>query len=188
MIIHKSHSKTDLIDLINHLNLKIVFSHQDNKKNIQDKINQFINENKDIDIKNNFYNIDNKDGLISYLQNINSKKTLTIKEKNNVMLICKRIIQYCKNNYEFDFAQYDSLQDLQDDMDYIKQFGDIPSVRRCCRLMNEDPKFGGINFTPLISPQVKKDLDEKKITKKTYFTKLKIRRATPENPIIVYFD
>ena len=34
MLIHKSHSKTDLTELINNLNLKIVFSHQDNKKNI----------------------------------------------------------------------------------------------------------------------------------------------------------
>ena len=37
MLIHKSHSKTDLIDLINHINLKVVFSHQDNKRNIQTK-------------------------------------------------------------------------------------------------------------------------------------------------------
>ena len=188
MFIHKSHSKTDIIDLINNLGLKVVFSHQDNKKDIHDKINDFINNNKELNFDNNFYNIQSKDGLISYLQNINPKKTLTIKEKNNVMLICKRIIQYCKNNYEFDFAQYDSLQDLQDDMDYVKQFGDIPSVRRCCRLMNEDPKFGGIKFIPFISPQVKKDLDDKKITKTNHYYKLAIRRSTPEEPIIVYFD
>ncbi len=37
MIIDKSHSKADLIDLINLLELKIEFSHADNKKDIQDK-------------------------------------------------------------------------------------------------------------------------------------------------------
>jgi len=36
--IDKSHSKTDLIDLINTLNVPIVFSHQHNKKDIQDKL------------------------------------------------------------------------------------------------------------------------------------------------------
>lgn len=186
MIIHKSHSKTDLIDLINHLNLKIVFSHQDNKKDIQDKIVESLKGS--IKIEKNFYNIENKDGLIQYLINKNSKKILTIKEKNNVMMLCKHIIQYCKNNYDLEFTKYDNAKELQDDLDFIKQFGDIPSVRRCCRLMNNDPKFTGITFIPLISPQVKKELDEKKTTKTTFMYKLKIRHSTPEDPIIVSFD
>ena len=57
MIIHKSHSKTDLIDLINHINLKVVFSHQDNKRNIQDKLYELL-ETQFI-IETNFYNIIN---------------------------------------------------------------------------------------------------------------------------------
>ena len=64
MIIHKSHSKTDLIDLINHINLRVVFSHQDNKRNIQDKLYELL-ETQFI-IETNFYNIINKDGLIPY--------------------------------------------------------------------------------------------------------------------------
>jgi hypothetical protein len=186
MIIHKSHSKTDLIDLINHLNIKIVFSHQDNKKDIQDKLIETLKGS--IKIEKNFYNIENKDGLIQYLINKNSKKILTIKEKNNVMMLCKHIIQYCKNNYDLEFTKYDNVKELQDDLDFIKQFGDIPSVRRCCRLMNNDPKFKGTTFTPLISPQVKKELDDKKVVKKTHLYNLKIRHATPEDPIIVSFD
>jgi hypothetical protein len=78
MFIHKSHSKTDIIDLINNLGLKVVFSHQDNKKSIHDKINDFIENNKETKFDKNFYNIETKDGLISYLQNINPKKTLWI--------------------------------------------------------------------------------------------------------------
>ena len=70
----------------------------------------------------------------------------------------------------------------------IKQFGDIPSVRRCCRLMNEDVKTGGIKYVPLISPQVKKDLEQKNNVKKVKNYKLTIRYATPEQPIILYFD
>ena len=187
MIIHKSFSKTDLIDLINTLNLKIVFSHQDNKKDIQNKIVEFLS--KPIPkIEKNFYHIENKDGLIVYLQNKNPKKSLSIKEKNNVMMLCKHIIQYCKNNYELEYTKYKNIQELQDDMDFIKQFGDVPSVRRCCRLMNEDPKFSHYKFIPLISPQVKKVLDEKKTIKISYLTSLKVRHSTPENPVIVYFD
>jgi len=186
MLIHKSHSKTDLIDLINNLGLKIVFSHQDNKKDIQSKLLKIFEEK--FEIKNNFYKIENKDGLISYLTNVNPKKTLTIKEKNNVMMLCKHIIQYCKNNYDLGYTKYDNIKELQDDMDFIKQFGDIPSVRRCCRLMNGDSKFAGYKFIPFISPQAQKELDDKKVVKTKNLNILKIRRSTPEDPVIVYFD
>lgn len=186
MIIHKSHSKTDLIDIINHLNLKIQFSHQDNKKNLQDKLIGYIMT--DFKIDNNFYKIQNKTELITFLTNKNPKKILTIKEKNNVMLICKYIISYCKNNYDLGYTKYKDYQELIDDMDYIKQFGDIPSVRRCCRMINDDVKTGGRKFKPLISPQVQKELDEKNIIKGNTLNIMKIRKSTPDDPIIIYFD
>jgi len=185
-MIHKSHSKTDLIDLINDLLLDIHFSHQDNKKNLQDKFIEFMKTQ--FSIKKNFYNINDKDELIQYLKNPNPKKTLTIKEKNDVMMICKHIIQYCKNNFDLSLCKYKNYQDLIDDMDYIKQFGDIPSVRRCCRLMNEDVKTGGVKFIPLISPQVQRDLDEKKTIKSRTLEILIIRRAEPGEKILVNFD
>lgn len=186
MMIHKSHSKTDIIELINNLDLKVVFSHQDNKKDIQNKLVELLCT--PITIKPNFYNIENKDGLIHFLSNINPKKTLSIKEKNNVMILCKHIIQYCKNNYDLEHSKYNTLKELQDDMDYVKQFGDIPSVRRCCRLINNDPKFSGCKFTPLISPQAQKELDDKKTVNTKTLNILKIKRGTREHPIVVYFD
>jgi phage host-nuclease inhibitor protein Gam len=186
MIIDKSHSKTDLIDLINDLNLPVVHSHQDNKKDIQDKFIHCLNEK--LTIPENFYKIKTKEDLINYIKNKNPKKTLSIKEKQDVMKICKKIIQYCKSNYDLENTDYNNYQELIDDMDYIKQFGDIPSVRRCCRLMNDDVKTSGIKFIPLISPQVKKELEEKNNVKAVKTYKLTIKRATPEQPIVLYFD
>ena len=186
MIIHKSFSKADLIEIINTLDLKVVFSHQDNKRNIHSKLNECLKDK--IDIKPNLYNIENKDGLIQYLQKQNTKKTLTIREKNDVMSICKKIIQYCKNDYFLECTKYKSFVDLKDDMDYIKQFGDIPSVRRCCRLMNSDPSFTDYKFIPLISPDIQKLLDEKRIIKTIKINKLVIKRAPPGKPFLVRFD
>ena len=187
MIIDKTHSKTDLIELINDIGLPIVFSHQDNKRDIQAKYHEMLK--KSFPIKHNFYKIETIDGLKNYLENTNPKKTLSIKEKQNVMLLCKHIINYCKNGYDIGTSKYDSPKDLQDDMDFIKQFGDIPSVRRCCKLINDDFHFVGINFKPYISPQTQKILDEKVSTNTKKSTlKLKIRVATAEEPIWVYFD
>tara|TARA_R100000657_G_C4680142_1_gene128153 strand:+ start:10 stop:567 length:558 start_codon:yes stop_codon:yes gene_type:complete len=185
-MIHKSHSKNDLIDLINHLGLKIVFSHQDNKKDIQNKLKDYLRG--DIEIKNNYFNIEDKDQLINYLEKQNPKKLLTTKEKNEVMNIAKFIINYCKAGYDLNCSKYESIQEIIDDMDYIKQFGDIPSVRRCCKLLKDDMKLIGITFKPYISPQVQKTLEDKKVYKSVQYTNIKIRHATPENPIILTFD
>jgi len=186
-MIHKTFSKTDLTDLINILNLPIVFSHQDCKADIQCKLITFL-KNKKISIEANYYDIKNRDDLLSYLKNKNPKKILNIKEKSDVMKICKSIIQYCKNNFDITACDYTTLKEIEDDMDYIKQFGDVPSVRRCCRLLKEDPKFCGKDFKPLISPQVQRELDEKYKLKRVYPYKLTIRYSTPENPVILYFD
>jgi len=187
MIIHKSHSKNDMIELINLLNLPIVFSHQDNKKMIQEKLISVLNTS--FEIKNNYFKIETKQDLIDWLINKNPKKTLNVKEKNDVMLIAKHIINYCKNNYNIDTSlKYNNHKEIEDDIDYIRQFGDIPSVRRCCKLLQSDPYFCKSQFKPLISPQIKKELEEKQYTKHVHLNILKIRYSTPENPVIVYFD
>lgn len=183
MIIEKSHSKADLIDLINLLELKVVFSHQDNKKDIQDKLIELLES--DILIKKNYYKIENKEGLINFLTKKNPKKILSIKEKNDVMQICKNIINYCKGGYSIDSCDvYNNIKDISDDLDYIKQFGDIPSVRRACKLIKLCPVLGMNDYNPLISPQVQKRLDEKKKVKTIQYATLKIKREK----IILKFD
>ena len=185
-LIHKSHSKNDLIDLINLLHLPVVFSHSDNKKTIHEKLDSLLKT--DFEIKKNYYKIDNKDGLKVFLSNKNPKKVLTIKEKQEVMSIAKFIINYCKSGFNLDSSmKYNSYQGIKDDMDYIKQFGDIPSVRRCCKLLKDDINMTEI-FKPLISPQVQKELADKSFSKFQHLKILKIRRSTPDNPVIVYFD
>jgi hypothetical protein len=177
MIIEKSHSKADLIDLINLLELNIVFSHQDNKKDIQDKLIELLES--DILIKKNYYKIENKDGLVNFLTKKNPKKILSIKEKNHVMQISKNIINYCKGGYNINSCLiYNNIKDISDDLDYIKQFGDIPSVRRACKLIKQCPLLSMNDYNPLISPQVQKRLDEKKRVKNIQYASLKIKRGT----------
>jgi len=68
-------------------------------------------------------------------------------------------------------------------MNYIKQYGDIPSVRRCCKLMNNCCKVKEV-FKPLISPQVKQMLQEKAVSKKQVINCLTIKREQ----IVLSFD
>ena len=70
MIIHKSHSKTDLIDIINFCNLPIIFNHSDNKKSLHKKY-QVLFKQENIRIENNHFRINNLHGLQEYLETIN---------------------------------------------------------------------------------------------------------------------
>tara|TARA_R110002126_G_scaffold138407_1_gene282816 strand:+ start:467 stop:1024 length:558 start_codon:yes stop_codon:yes gene_type:complete len=168
MNIHKSHSKTDLIDLINYLGLPIVFNHSNNKKELHEKMHTCIeSSDRGAFLPENHFGIDTMGHLSIYLRKANPKKTLSIKEKSDVMTICKGLIVYCNGNYDLNLSpQYSDTQSILDDALYIKNFGDIPSVRRACRLLKGDPKFVGQHFDPIISPQVMKTLDEKASLKK----------------------
>lgn len=183
LIIHKSWSKADLQHMINTLDLKIVFGHGDSKKDLQNKLIQYIKDNKSIDIVlEPCYNIKDRDGLIYKLTNSNPKKTLNVKEKADVMAICKKIIWYCKNHYMLESVDYNNVKEIYDDMDYIKQFGQIPSVRRCCKLMNENIECDR-KFTPLVPVEIQQKLDEKKEQKL-----LPLRAVVRRGKFIVRFD
>lgn len=158
--IHKSFSKQDLVDIINTLDLPVVFSHANNKNDIQEKLNDLFENNKDITFEDNVYKVKSIHELHIFLCGKNPKKTLNVKEKKQVMTICKEIVKYCKNGYVLMKTNYKTEKDLEDDMLFIIQFGDLPSVRRVCRLMNENI-MKTRNYYPIISPQVQKELDEK---------------------------
>ena len=187
MIIHKSFSKLELTEIIEDLSLSITFTRNDSKLILQEKLINYIKNNK-IDIISNYYKIKNQEELILFLTNSNPKKTLSIKQKNDVMLIARNIINYTKVNYQIENSTYNNLKDLIDDLDYIKQFGDIPSVRRACRLMNLDNNFMANRFIPLISEKEKLKLDKKKLLKEKYTPYISIRHSTKKSPIILYFD
>ena len=185
MNIHKSHSKTDLIDLINYLGLPIVFNHSNNKKELHEKINECIaSANRNAFLQENHFNIGTMNQLIVYLQKSNPKKSLSIKEKNDVMAIAKALIAYSLGNYDLNLTnQYKDTQGILDDALYIKNYGDIPSVRRACKLLKSDPKFQGQHFDPLISPQVLKTLAEKDALKKPA-----LRYSFQRKTVVITFD
>jgi len=159
--IHKSFSKKDLIDLINNLYLKIVFSFADSKSTLQKKISEYIINNIDNKIPNNFYNIYNIRQLQLYLSNKNPKKILSVKEKQNIMNICKNILNYINTGCIVEICPcYNTHQEVHDDMLYIVQYCDVPSCRRVVKLMNKNKPLKD-HYIPVISPQVQKQLKEK---------------------------
>jgi len=167
MSIHKSHSKQELIDIINDLQISnIELSHSDTKSDTHAKILAYMDDNPTDKYLDNVYRINDTHDLRVYLNNQNPKKNLSVKEKAVVMGICKEITRFAKSNYIVQNTRYASIKELEDDMMYITQYGDLPSVRRAVKLMNDNIQRTR-HWTCVISPQVKKVIDEKEEQKRT---------------------
>jgi len=159
MIIHKSHSKNEICKLIDLLGISINNPKQYRKVELSAL---FLHELCELDfIKPSVYlPFTNVIELKHYLTNSNPNKLLTIKEKGQVIHICKKIKHFCRNNYCIKLTDYTDIQDLYKDARYIQNYGAIPSVRKALKELNQNPnKPETIN--PFIPDHIKKELDIK---------------------------
>jgi mRNA degradation ribonuclease J1/J2 len=112
-----------------------------NKAQIQMKIIETLDYFDKINPDMDYFFIETKEDLIKYLEYPNPHKTLTIKEKDDVMSRCKKIINYSRNNYFLMPSSYLSFDDVYTDGVHISKHGGIPSVRKAIELLNKDPKL-----------------------------------------------
>ena len=104
-----------------------------------------------------------------YLQKPNPDKILSVKQKQKIMRFTKEVIVYCNNGFNLDYSIFNSYEEIHIPMTDISIHGDIPSVRRSIKLLNEDPNLKE-KIVPIISNKMKKQLEKKKNKKvKTYY-------------------
>ena len=179
MLIDKSHSKKDIINLF--LKVEVVIDKKLSKGLIINNIEEYFKDCKYND------SIKNLTELKFILQNENKRQRPNLEEKNIIMFKCKKIVKWATSNYIYDPSTYNSIGEVYNDILYIHKWGDIPSVRRACRFYNNC--LDCINHVnPEISEDIQKEIQDKKILKKTIMYKIEIRRATKENPIVITFD
>lgn len=183
MKIHTSHSRKELIQIIQQFNIDIPNCIDLPKKEIQVLLANKLLEIEEIDEEDEYFFVKDKNELIEYLSKPNQSKILTIKEKDNVMLTAKKIISYCKNTYFLTPYNYETFEDLLKEAEYIAKFGDIPSCRRAINMLNNDPKLD-YNIEIVLSKRVKKDLQKKERLKLNSIPKAVIKRGN----FVVYFD
>ncbi len=155
MSVHISFSKKDLIKII-----------EDNNLNINTKLNRhelckILIENLD---SNKLY----------YLLEPNTNKKITIDQKNEIILIGKKIKSYVKSGLDNSKDTYNNTDDAICDGIYIAQYGDISSVRKAINLLNQALD---INIELTISEKVKNELLEKEKIKKNQTPRLQIKHG-----------
>lgn len=175
--IHKSHSRRDLIDIIKLFKLQIEDPDDLNKAQVTEALTTCLEDLEDIIPDTHFYGICNVNQLKEYLILPNQKKTLSIKDKNEIMKVSKLIIQYCKGGYCTELSYFENIDQIYSEARRLSQYGDIPSVRRMCNLLNQNPHSNEV-IMPIISKKIQKDLEIKKLTSKKIHNSLVVRYGT----------
>jgi len=165
--IHQTHSRKELLDIIRVFKLPIPNKNDKNKSGLQDAIIEVVRFLDNIQPEQEYFFINSKEELIDYLVKQNPAKTLTIKEKQDVMMIAKKIIAYARNNYFLMPSGYMDTIEVYKDATYIAKFPEIPSVRKAIDLVNKDPKIRE-KIEMIIPRRVKKQLEKRKAVKQQH--------------------
>ena len=180
--IHMSHSRKELLDIIRIFKLPITNKNDKNKKLLQSAIVECVRFLNNIEPEDEYFFINSKEELIEYLKKQNPAKTLTIKEKTEVMLVAKKLIAYSRHGYFLLPCGYMDAIEVYKDATYIAKFPEIPSVRKAIELVNKDPKMRD-KVEMVIPRRVKKQLDKRKAVKQQH---IPLYRKTGE--FILTFD
>ena len=173
-MLHKSFSKKDLIDIIIDYNMLIPNYESYNKQSLSNLVNDFIDNENKIDFKNNeLFPPKNRDELKNYLSHQNPNKLLNVKEKNKVMKFCKEVIYMCRNNYNLNYTPFHSYDEIYLQMKDLLIYGDIPSLRRACDLLNLSNKMPD-KLEPIMSLSMKKKINDKLRYKQKHHIGLKV--------------
>jgi len=162
--IHMTHSRKELLDIIRVFNLPISNKNDKNKKELQDAVVEVVRFLDNVQPEQEYFFINSKEELVDYLVKQNPAKTLTIKEKQDVMMIAKKLISYSRNNYFLMPSGYMDTVEVYRDATYIAKFPEIPSVRKAIDLTNKDPKMRE-KIQMVIPRRVKKQLEKRKAVK-----------------------
>ncbi len=161
-IIDKSHSKKELLFLIDYFNIPTGLSQKNNKYEIATNLWDIISKLDYISIpKENQYLINDVKDLRKYLKTRNPKKVLSVKEKDAITFKANKVIHYCKNGYNITESFFEDMIELYDTASHISKYGDLPIVRKAVNLIMYDPKKL-YNIKLNISPDMMNELHVRK--------------------------
>ena len=168
-MIDKTFSKGDLLEIISRFSIHVPDCATLDKLRLSIMLWTEINNMGSIPEDNEIYMIKTLEELKIYLTNPNPDKVLSVKQKQKIMRFCKEVIIYCTNGYLLECSIFQNLEEIYIQMRDLRVYGDIPSVRRAIRLLNEDPKLSD-KIVPVISNKMKRQLEmkSKKKVKKYY--------------------
>lgn len=157
--IDKSFTKKDLLEFVELYDMDIDDSLNLPKSTLQNEIIAFLKYNE-IQQNDEYPEILTNEDLISYLENEKPNTGLNYKDKQNIIHIAKKLIQYCRNSYLISLTDYQSIDEIYEDGLKVSKHCDVPTCRRAITELNNDNKIRN-KFDLHISPKVKQHLELK---------------------------
>tara|TARA_R110000782_G_scaffold222882_1_gene309873 strand:- start:6550 stop:7101 length:552 start_codon:yes stop_codon:yes gene_type:complete len=180
--ISKTHSKKDLYDLIEEFKIPVYLSNPTKSQLINSLQDALAGELYKISPNNKFIIKDKKE-FIKYLEDINPRKILSVKEKKKVIYDCKRLKQFCLNSYCIIGTEFINDKEVEDTINEVSKYGDIPSVRKVISLYNKNPCIKK-HIKPIISKIIENELQAKRSLKQTTLNIMTIKQG----PFTISFD
>lgn len=183
MTIHSSHPRKDLIALIEIYKLQVnphLRNYTELSKHILLKLLwKTICELDILNIVNNdLFFFKDVDHLKEYI--VAPTPHVVVREKDVLQLHekVKNLNYYIKRcGYLVSQSNYDSLDDIIADANYVRQYGSVPSVRRVIKLLNLDVKIK-ISFVCLMSDRQRKAIQRRDDIKTKTTPSFKINKGT----------
>ena len=104
-----------------------------------------------------------------------NQNKISVRERNQAILQAKKIISFCKSGCNLERSFFLTLDELFEETENICRYGDISSVRRAVRLMNEN--FKEKNFKIKFSDETCEILQIKENIKKYSQPTLQVTRG-----------
>ena len=163
-MIHKSHTKKDLIEIIEVFEfVDVIENYKDlNKDSLINLLDIHLRTLYDIKPKKSYYPCEDINDLRNYLKHPTPKQTLSIVEKDKLIDKSKKIIFYCRI-CSFCLgvnAGYDTIEEVISDAREISKYGDMPAIRRALKLLRNDGKITEL-IEPVMTYRTQQRLDRK---------------------------
>tara|TARA_R110000772_G_scaffold25718_1_gene66820 strand:- start:4923 stop:5489 length:567 start_codon:yes stop_codon:yes gene_type:complete len=135
LFIDPSHSKCSLLDIIKHSNMDINKAYLYTKDSLLEiLISHLINNDNEISFYDPHYPFNNKKEFIQWLGRAPDK--LTGADKQNINIVAKEVILFCKSGYDFSKSRYNTYEEIEEALLKVKEYGTISYVRTAVKLFN----------------------------------------------------
>jgi len=157
-MIHPSHSKKDLIEVVERFQLYQIEDYRSHRKErlalyvwiaLQD-ISYVVPDDE-------YFFVSDITELRSYLTTICVKQITSNSVKYDVCDRVKNLNFYIKGGFAFEGTNYESIDAVVSDADFVRNFGDLPSVRKALLNLGEDPKMP-MKLYPVMTRRVQQRL------------------------------
>jgi hypothetical protein len=183
-MIHPSHPRKELVEIVEIFQIFQVKDYKDLRKmDLSRNLWYVLTKSEYIKPDQTHYFVENVHELREYLMKPHHKQIPNDVVREDVISRVKNLLFYSKTGYDFVGSNYKDIEGVIADVLFVRNYGDLPAVRRAIRLVNGDEKMP-TKMSPVLTRRCeKKLLREKKIRSDTT-----LRFRLSRDPVTLIFD